>query len=152
MTKERGGSIIFLAAGIYGLAFSLGLPLGKWNAPGPGVFPLTLSILLCSFGLVWFVQGGVKGAQKPQGRPAGLLGKSRTPFQIVRITAAFIFLLEPLGYLLASMLFTFALFFLVSRYRMWIAAALAVTFGAGSWIFFTKVLSTPLPQGVLWMF
>jgi len=35
---------------------------------------------------------------------------------------------------------------------MWIAAALAVTFGAGSWIFFTKVLSTPLPQGVLWMF
>ncbi|MBS1238071.1 MAG: Tripartite tricarboxylate transporter TctB family, partial [Deltaproteobacteria bacterium] len=72
--------------------------------------------------------------------------------QIVGITAAFIFLLEPLGYLLASVLFTFALFFLVSRYRMWIAAALAVTFGAGSWIFFTKVLSTPLPQGVLWMF
>jgi putative tricarboxylic transport membrane protein len=152
MTKERGGSIIFLAAGIYGLAFSLGLPLGKWNAPGPGVFPLTLSILLCSFGLVWFVQGGVKGAQKPQGCPAGLLGKSRTPFQIVGITAAFIFLLEPLGYLLASMLFTFALFFLVSRYRMGIAAALAVTFGAVSWVFFTKVLSTPLPQGVLWMF
>jgi len=76
----------------------------------------------------------------------------RDPLQIVGITAAFIFLLEPLGYLLASALFTFALFFLVSRYRMWIAAALAVTFGAGSWIFFTKVLSTPLPQGVLWMF
>ena len=152
MTKERGGGILFLAAGIYGLVFSLGLPLGKWNAPGPGVFPLTLSILLCSFGLVWFVQGGAKEAEKPRQRRGGLLGKSGTPLQIVGITAAFIFLLEPLGYLLASMLFTFALFFLVSRYRMWIAAALAVTFGAGSWIFFTKVLSTPLPQGVLWMF
>ena len=51
MTKERGGSLIFLAAGIYGLVFSTGLPFGRWNEPGPGVFPLALSILLCISGL-----------------------------------------------------------------------------------------------------
>ena len=152
MTKERGGSIVFLAAGIYGLVYSIGLPLGKWNAPGPGVFPLSLSIMLCAFGLVWFVQGRMKEGEKPRERLAGLFGKSGTPLQIVGITAAFIFLLEPLGYLPASMVYTFTLFFLISRYRFWIAATLAVTFGAGSWVFFTKVLSTPLPQGVLWMF
>jgi len=152
MTKERGGSIIFLAAGIYGLVFSIGLPLGKWNAPGPGIFPLSLSILLCAFGLVWFVQGRMKEGEKPRGRLAEFFGKSGTPVQIVGITAAFIFLLEPLGYLPASMLYTFTLFSMVSHYRLWIAATLAVTFGAGSWVFFTKVLSTPLPQGVLWMF
>jgi len=45
------------------------------------------------------------------------------------------------------MLYTFTLFFLISRYMFWIAATLAVTFGAGSWFFFTKVLSTPLPRG-----
>jgi len=149
MTKERGGSIIFLAAGIYGLVFSLGLPLGKWNAPGPGVFPLSLSILLCAFGLVWFVQGRAKGGKQPRESLAGLLRKTGTPLQIVGITAAFILLLEPLGYLLASMLYTFTLFSMVSRYRFWIAAALAVAFGAGSWVFFTKVLSTPLPKGLL---
>ena len=51
MTKERGGSLIFLAAGIYGLVFSIGLPFGRWNEPGPGVFPLALSILLCISGI-----------------------------------------------------------------------------------------------------
>jgi putative tricarboxylic transport membrane protein len=151
MTKERGGSIIFLAAGIYGLVYSIGLPLGKWNAPGPGVFPLSLSILLCVFGLVWFVQGRAKEGEKPRERLAGLFGKSGTPLRIAGITAAFIFLLEPLGYLPASMVYTFTLFCLISRYRFWIAATLAVTFGAGSWVFFTKVLSTPLPMGLLWM-
>jgi len=149
MTKERGGSIIFLAAGIYGLAFSMGFPMGKWNAPGPGVFPLCLSILLCTFGFVWFVQGRAKEGEKPRERLAGLFGKSGTPLQIIGLTAAFIFLLEPLGYLLAAMLYTFTLFFLVSRYKVWISAALAMAFGAGSWIFFTKVLSTPLPTGLL---
>ena len=149
MTKERGGSIVFLAAGIYGLVFSAGLPLGKWNAPGPGVFPLSLSILLCAFGLVWFVQGRVKEGEKPRVSLGGVLRKSKTPVQIVGITAAFILLLEPLGYLLASALYTFALFLGVSRYKLWIAAALAATFGAGSWVFFTKVLSTPLPKGLL---
>jgi hypothetical protein len=28
MTKERGGSLIFLAAGVYGLVFSIQLPEG----------------------------------------------------------------------------------------------------------------------------
>jgi putative tricarboxylic transport membrane protein len=149
MTKERGGSIVFLAAGIYGLVFSTGLPLGQWNAPGPGVFPLSLSILLCAFGLVWFVQGRAKEGEKPRERLKGLLGKSVTPLQIVGITAAFIFLLEPLGYLLASALYTFTLLLRVSRYRLWISAGLAVAFGAGSWVFFTKVLSAPLPKGLL---
>ncbi|HUL30806.1 MAG TPA: hypothetical protein VLZ03_10175, partial [Thermodesulfobacteriota bacterium] len=65
MTKERGGSLIFLAAGIYGLVFSVQLPLGKWNQPGPAVFPLSLSILLCLFGMGWFIRG--KGAGKKQG-------------------------------------------------------------------------------------
>jgi putative tricarboxylic transport membrane protein len=149
MTRERGGSIIFLAAGIYGLVFSAGLPLGKWNAPGPGVFPLSLSILLCAFGLVWFVQGRAKDGEEPRQSLGGFLRKSATPLKIVGITAAFILLLEPLGYLLVSALYTFALFLLVSRYGLWIAAALAVTFGAGSWVFFTRVLSTPLPKGLL---
>lgn len=149
MNKARGGSLVFLAAGIYGLAFSIGLPLGKWNAPGPGVFPLTLSILLCAFGMVWFVRGGRKAGTEPGAQQGRLLGKSKTPLYITAITAGFVFFLEPLGYLLTAVLYTFALFFLVSRYPWWASAALAVAFGASSWIFFTKILSTPLPPGVL---
>ncbi|HTU02580.1 MAG TPA: hypothetical protein VMG58_12220, partial [Candidatus Sulfotelmatobacter sp.] len=64
MSKESGGGLIFLAAGIYGLIFSVPLPLGQWNQPGPGVFPLALSILLCVFGVFWLVLGRSRGPSR----------------------------------------------------------------------------------------
>ena len=149
MTKERGGSLIFLAAGIYGLFFSIQLPLGRWNEPGPAVFPLGLSIFLCIFGISWFLQGKGKGEKKEPASPRGFIQKFTTPIQIVSLTAAFILTFELLGYLLASTIYLFVLFFWVSRYRLWTALVLAIAFGAGSWLFFEKLLATPLPKGFL---
>jgi putative tricarboxylic transport membrane protein len=149
MTKERGGSLIFLAAGIYGLVFSLQLPLGRWNQPGPAVFPLGLSILLCIFGILWSIRG--KGAREKQVTVSlkGFVQKFITAIQIVGLTGAFILTFELLGYLLASTIYLFVLFFWVSRYRWRTALVLAIVFGAGSWLFFEKLLATPLPKGFL---
>ncbi len=149
MTKERGGSLIFLAVGTYGLIFSVGLPLGRWNEPGPAVFPLALSVLLCASGVFWFNQGKGKQEKRESAGPGGLIHKYKTPLQIIGLTAAFILALVPLGYLLASTLYIFILFLWVSRYRLRIAVPLAVIFGIGSWLFFEKLLVTPLPQGIL---
>jgi hypothetical protein len=55
--------------------------------------------------------------------------------------------LTALGYLVTSILYLFALFFWVSRYRVWFAAGMAVACGAGSWLFFEILLKTPLPKG-----
>jgi putative tricarboxylic transport membrane protein len=150
MTKERGGGLIFLAVGIYGLVFSMGLPLGSWNEPGPGVFPLGLSILLCLSGVLWLIRGGGKGGPAPAPAGGGIR-RYGTAFRIVGLTAAFILALEPLGYLLASILYLLVLFAWVSRYRPRTALLLAVTFGVGSWLFFQKLLTTQLPAG-LWPF
>ena len=149
MTKERGGSIIFLAAGIYGFVFSIQLPLGRWNQPGPAVFPLALSLLLCVFGVSWFIRGKGEREKQETVSPKEFVCKSMTPIRIVGLTAAFILTFEPLGYLLGSTLYLFALFFWVSRYRLWTALALAIAFGAGSWLFFGRLLATPLPMGFL---
>jgi len=149
MTKERGGSLIFLAVGIYGLVFSIPLPLGRWNQPGPAVFPLGLSILLCIFGISWFIRGKGEKEKKETVSLEGLIRKFVTPIQIVGLTAAFILAFELLGYLLASTIYLFVLFLWVSRYRLWTALCLAVAFGAGSWVFFEKLLATPLPKGFL---
>jgi hypothetical protein len=150
MTKERGGSLIFLVAGLYGLVFSLGLPLGRWNEPGPGVFPLAISILLCVSGILWFIRGGEKGER---GERSGIAVRQRffqqfsTAIRIVALTALFIGVLETLGYLVTSVLYLFALFFWVSRYGLRSAAVLAIACGMGSWFFFEKLLTTPLPKG-----
>lgn len=149
MTKERGGSLIFLAAGIYGLVFSTSLPMGRWNEPGPGVFPLAISILLCISGIAWFIHGKSKGEKKETAGGGDFARRFITAAQIVGLTGGFIAALEPLGYLLTSILYLFILFAWVSRYRLWVAAVYAVTFGAGSWLFFEKLLTTPLPKGFL---
>ncbi len=149
MSKERGGGLIFLAVGIYGLVFSVGLPLGRWNEPGPAVFPLALSIRLCASGIYWFIQGKRKQEKKESAGLGGFIQKYKTPLRIIGLTAAFILALEHLGYMLASTLYIFILFLWVSRYKLWVAVLLALAFGVGSWAFFEKLLATQLPQGIL---
>ena len=149
MTKERGGSLIFLATGTYGLVFSMNLPMGQWNEPGPGVFPLGISILLCISGLYWFLQGRRKEEEKAAGDGRAFFGKLATAGQIVGLTALFIAALVPLGYLLTAYLYLFILFAWISRYSLRISLLWAVVFGTGSWLFFGKLLSSPLPQGIL---
>ena len=147
MNKDRVGGLIFLAAGAYGFVFSIQLPMGKWNEPGAGIFPLSLSILLCISGALWLIYGKGKREEKARIEWRGLIRNLKTPFQIVVVTAAFILSLSRLGYLVASTLYMFVLFFWVGRYRLWIAMGLAIVFGLGSWCFFVKILEVQLPRG-----
>ncbi len=148
MTRERAASLIFLAVGVYGLFFSLQLPVGKWNEPGPGVFPLVLSSLLLLSGILWFIQGKAKGGPEGKIDWGRILKNLKTPLQIAALTAAFIVALQPVGYLASSFLYLLILFLWVSRYRPWTALGLAVFFGVGSWIFFEKILAVQLPAGL----
>jgi putative tricarboxylic transport membrane protein len=150
MTNERWGSLFFLAVGAYGIIFSLRLPFGKWQNPGPGVFPLTLSVVLFTSGVIWFLLGkglGGKAEEKTsENEPIKAWDKSA---KIVFVIAGFILLLERLGYLLASTLFVFVLLAWISRYRIWVAACLAIGIGVGSWLFFGKLLSVQFPRGLV---
>jgi len=150
MKKEQFGGYIFLFAGVYGFFFSVQLPLGRLNEPGPGIFPLCLSILLCISGLLWLIYGKGKGEEKVRIDWHGFIRKLAAPLKIVVATAAFIFSLNRLGYLVTSTLYMFILLLWVSRYRVWIAMGLAIILGAGSWCFFAKILEVQLPRG-LWI-
>jgi hypothetical protein len=146
MSKDRVGSLIFLFAGIFGLVFSTTMPLGSWNRLGPGAFPLSLSILLCIFGIVWFILG------KREGKGIHwreFIKHPGIPSQIVLTTAACILALKWAGFLLTATLYLFVLFLLVCRYRLWVATVLALSLGAGSWLFFEKFLDAHLPRGLL---
>jgi len=143
MTNKRAGSLFFLIAGIYGLILALRLPMGRWNEPGPGAFPLFVCILLSLSGIFLFISG--KG--KVEIDWPSLIRRQGIPFQIVLLTGAFIAALDRLGYLLTASLYLFVLLWWVSRYRIWIALSLAVLLGATSWFLFDKLLATPLPKG-----
>jgi hypothetical protein len=143
VNRKRAGGLVLLAAGVYGLILSLYLPMGKWNEPGAGAFPLIVSILLCLSGFFICVRAG----EQDIAVLSDILRRQWIPFQIVLFTAGFIIALEKLGYLATASLYTFALLFWVSRYRVWVAFGLAVLIGVGSWLVFGKLFATPLPQG-----
>ncbi len=148
MSREQAGSLIFLFVGIYGIFFSIHYPMGKWSEPDAGVFPLGLSILLSLSGIFWFIMGKAKG-KKAGIHWRGILKDLIIPLKIVGLTGIFILGLQPAGYLAASMLYLFLLFFWISRYKFTTSMCLAVLFGAGSWYFFVKLMAVQLPGGFL---
>jgi hypothetical protein len=152
MTKERGGSLFFLAAGIYGLIFSLQLPVGRWNEPGPGVLPLFLSIALCVSGISWFIVGKRKEGQKAGTDWRGVANLLKVPFQIVVLTAGFVLAMKYIGYLAGALLYLFFVFHWVSHYKLRTAILLAILVGIGSWYFFSKILVIQLPAAGIWIF
>ncbi len=150
MTNDRSAGLLFLLTGIYGVYFSWPLPLGRWNAPGPGVFPLTLSLLLLLSGVTWFIRGKRRsGARSERETSAAAFAKLATPAKIVVLTALVILALDWVGYRLAASLYIFLLLLWVSRYRLVVSLILAILIGVGSWYFFERILSVQLPRGML---
>ena len=145
MNKEKFGSLFFISVGLYGILFAIGIPMGTWRNPGPGIFPLVLSLLLCLLGTIIFF--AESGAAKVDWRQVAK--RAKTPMQITLITVGFIYGLERIRYLLATSLYLFVLLFWVGRHRWWHALLLTVVIGFLSWWFFGKFLGIQLPRSLL---
>ena len=143
MSKERLGSWIFLLVGISALSQAIRLPLGTLEKPGPGIFPLILSILLSGIGVLLLL------SEKGRGRLdwSGLIREKRTVWKIILLSSAFIAAFEGLGYPAASALYLFLLFSWVCRFRAGAAMALTVVITVSSWYFFGIILGLQLPMG-----
>jgi len=137
--------LIFLLTGIYGLIFSLGLPMGRWTEPGPGAFPFGLSGLLAFSGIMIIAQARSKKEEKRESKTREFLRNLITPLLIFLLTLAFILVLERVGYVASVLVYLFILFFGICRYRLPLAAGMAVLFGLGSWYLFVKILGVQLP-------
>jgi len=145
MKKERVASFIFFLTGVYGLIFSLSLPMGRLSEPGAGVFPLIVSLLLLLAGTSMFFAGTEKAFANGF---LSFLKEQKVPFLIILITVVFIFLLEILGYVVTASLYIFLLFSVVSRYKWSFALTCAGLIGIVSWYIFDILLETPLPKGI----
>ena len=152
MTKERGGGLLFLLVGMYGVIFSSQLPLGKWNDPGPGVLPLALSILLLVSGISWFIAGRPKRGEEAGTDWRGIAQLVKVPFQIVVLTAILVLVLKRVGFLSGTIIYLFLIFLWVSHFKFRVAIGLAIVLGTGSWLFFVKLLVIQLPAMGFWIF
>ena len=145
MNKELVGGLIFLLTGTYGLIFSLSLPMGRWNEPGPGAFPFGLALLLAFSGIMIIARAKSKKEEKQEGTAREFLRSVITPLLIVLLTLGFILVLERVGYVASVLVYLFILFFGICRYTLPLAAGMAAVFGLGSWYLFAKILGVQLP-------
>ncbi len=143
MSKDRLGSLLFFLVGVLAFIQSVQFPMGTMEKPGPGVFPLVLSVLLAGIGaLLLFSERGRGKLDWPR-----LIREKGTVWKIIILSAAFIAAFEGVGYLAASAAYLFLLFFWVCRFRAAAAVALTAFITISSWYLFGTILGLQLPVG-----
>lgn len=115
---------------------------------GPGTFPMVLSLLLIALSIVLILKSFSKTSRDkleiswPSGegiRTLGFVGLT---------TALYIFLMNPLGYVLSTAVFVTAMFQKLSAHRWRKSILLAVLISGGTFWMFQK-FGLSLPRGIL---
>ena len=157
--RTLGAGLLTLGAAYLAAAFLISEPEGGYAAVGPRVFPIAIGIALVAVAL-WtaFRAHGAAGAPssgpaKARAAPAPDADSSaadwRSAAPSTLLFLAYIALIEPLGYLLATTAFI-ALEARLLGSRRWgrdLLAALAVTVSV--YVLFNLVLGLRLPGGLL---
>lgn len=146
---EIAGLLFWAGISLFALFSSYGLGLGDFQDPGPGLMPFlagaTLLAVCTVLVLNWILQSRSTKHEEP------VEHRERTHWKKVSAVSASLlgwaFVVEGLGYLLAS-LFLFTFLFRITGITQWryvVAAAVLTT--AGSFLFF-MLLGVRFPLGV----
>ena len=148
---------VFVESGVAvllgGLSIAEGIRMVKtkgiqlYDVLGPGWYNIGIGAVLVLGGIAYFVvRHGETGARKdstPRGRPWKVV-------MLVSVMAIYLFLIDLVSYLLASLVF----FFLVTRvsgFGSWRANfALALTFGVFFYVVFAVWMGMIFPRGLFW--
>lgn len=158
MGIARNGQALFavfllvLSVGYFAEALTLPTPFER-GEPGPAFLPLILSLVLfVSAGRILIAEMRGAGDRSEEGAPAG--GLSAKPVILAVITGAFIYAFEPLGYWIATLLYTFAVAVLFEFDRgkpalkvLAMAAAVSACITVIGWLFFVTLFDLFLPTG-----
>lgn len=139
------------AAGAFFAILSARLPASPDpTAPGPAMAPGSLGLILIVFGGLIAVISAKKAALAPpmDNGPALPLRQRKVEIALIMIGGC-VLLLEPLGFMLSTILFLVAGFVFLGEIS-WRFALPAATLAAVSlWLFFTKLLGVGLPYGLI---
>ncbi len=144
MTTDRlSGAFLFLL-GLFVAWEDRVLPLGTHERPGPGYFPLLLSIILGILGLLLLLRGRSSS-------PLRSVHWEEAKHAAAILACSFLatFGIEKLGYRVTMILVLGFLFGVVERMKLWQVVVLTVSLSLGSFWVFDSVLRVILPRGGL---
>lgn len=137
--------IALLGLGLFGIVEASAMPMGSVTLPGPGVFPLALSILLCIATIGVIAEPLLQARGRDQ-----RIGFVHGPVLLACASlCAVALLLERLGFLLTTTLFLLVLYQAFSPLGWLRSAAAAVVSALALHAFFAYAIGVPLPRGDL---
>ncbi len=145
--------LLVLNTGYFVQALALPRPF-QFGEPGPAFLPLILSgILFVASGRILYME--LRGIDTGEGEAPTESVSAAKPIALVLVTAGFVYGFEPLGYWIATLLYTFLVALLFEYERTSplraIAVAAIVAFGTtlAGWLFFVTLFDLFLPSGEL---
>ena len=137
-----GAAFVVFAIAVF--AFSGDLPFGSLSAPGAGMMPKLLLVLMIAFGIAL-----VLGAASSQPFADIDWGDGGHALMVVAIAGVAITFYQTLGFILTMSLLVFALLVIVERKNLVRAAAYSIGLTMMAWWVFGTALKSPLETGIL---
>ena len=142
MTTDRISGASLFVLGLFVAWQDRVLPLGSHGRPGPGYFPLLLSVILGILGLLLLLRGSsapcLRSIRWEESRHAGA---------ILACCLLATFGIERLGYRMTMILVLGFLFGVVERLKLWQVFGLTMGLSLGSFWIFDSFLRVILPRG-----
>ncbi len=142
--------ILALDVGYFLQALALPVPFAR-GEPGPAFMPLILVVALAVGALGVLVQE-LRGTADPEENEDATFGLRS--LGLIALTAVFVWAFEPLGYWVATALYTFAVAWLFEQERLGpvrsllTSALIAGGITGSGWLFFVVLFELFLPEGV----
>lgn len=144
------GAVLLLVALVWcGLVYWT-IPPGQGGLVGPRAFPLVFGLALGALSLALLAKSVLGRTSRGEDDKAPLVYPGETFSVIATVVAivAYGFLLQPLGFIPATVLIVAAIMIVILRIRNMLAvAAMAVGLAIGCYVVFGKLLGTYLPPG-----
>ena len=144
--SELWGGLVGLALGVFVIWAGQKLKIGSINDPGSGFVLFYTGILMCLFAGTIIVAAITEGGPSVASLWAGT--RWTKPVVVIACLAGFSFLLQPLGFLLASIPLLLLLLRVIDPVRWTLAIPLAVLAPIGVWWVLKRALLIQLPAGM----
>jgi putative tricarboxylic transport membrane protein len=148
--SDIGAGVFFLLIGVGALVGATRIHLGTPAQPQPGLFPFLGGVFIVVMSSVLIVRAWLGYGKRTQ-----TLGEIREPAILVAGLAVYVGILNPLGYVLAT-IFLGVVVLWVLGIRSWrVIAATSLGMSVGTYLVFCSLLGVELPAGLLegiWIF
>ena len=133
---------IFLAYSVFFLVYAFNYKYYTDHGPGPGLFPVWFSSISIVVAVIYIIQSIVKN-KFPLGKTFPPLKEVLNVFLVFISCMIFIFLLNVVGFNIASTLLLFTVF--IRQYKFWQAILLAIVISVICFVAFKVGFMVPLP-------